>query len=442
MRNPLSRKKKRVMTRQIVIVIVQNSLYSIYMKLNEQKSLALVLDCIEQAGSISRAAIAKEMDLSRTTVSGAVTQLIDLRLIQEDEQVVAMQSRGRPGIPISLTTNEWYAVGATYIDHDLLFAMTDLTGNVVLTYSKPLADGSADTYLATLAQGLSEFIPQCPGKLLPLIGVGSPGMIDCGCVQTASDMGWSKVNISDYLWQKLHMPSIVINRHWASCLSEYNLSAAPDVQSQVYVGISTGICASFIINGKLFTGSHNGAGEIGHTVVNREGPICTCGRRGCLHAISSENAIIKQVRDYYLEQLGPACRDDELWNRIRSGQELDFDSICRAAERDNPVAVRQLRTASLYLGLSIGNLISMFNPQLVVLGGSLIDHGGQFLTDMIIESVKEHASTDALLTLKIKPWSLGRYSAAIGAAHLVLQNKLAILTKQSIENPSCTQMPG
>lgn len=402
------------------------------MKLNEQKSLALVLECIEHAGSISRAAIAKETDLSRTTVSSAVNQLIDLHLIQEDEQVVAMQTRGRPGIPISLTTDEWYAAGATYIDHELLFIMANLAGQVVASYAKPLSDGSAETYLSTLAEGFSEFIPQCPGKLLPLLGVGSPGMIDCGCIQTASDMGWSKVDIAGYLWKKLHMPSTIINRHWASCLGEYNLCAAPDIQSQIYVGISTGICASFIINGKLFTGSHNGAGEIGHTVVNREGPVCTCGRKGCLHAISSENAIIKQIRDYYLEQLGPACKDDELWNIIRSGRGLDFDSICRAAEHENPVAVRQLRTASLYLGLSIGNLISMFNPQLVVLGGSLIDHGGQFLTNMIIDSVKEHASTDALLTVKIKPWSLGRYSAAIGAAHLVLQSKLAVLTKQSI----------
>jgi hypothetical protein len=214
------------------------------MKLNEQKSLALVLECIEDAGLISRATIAKETGLSRTTVSSAVNQLIDLHLIQEDEQVVAMQTRGRPGIPLSLTTDEWYAAGATYIDHELLFSMTNLAGQVVASYAKPVSDGSADTYLSTLAEGFSEFIPQCPGKLLPLLGVGSPGMIASGCVQTASDMGWSKVDISAFLWRKLHMPSTVINRHWASCLSEYNLSAAPDIQSQVYVGISTGICAA------------------------------------------------------------------------------------------------------------------------------------------------------------------------------------------------------
>ncbi|MBR0321527.1 MAG: 50S ribosomal protein L13, partial [Bacteroidales bacterium] len=99
--------------------------------------------------------------------------------------------------------------------------------------------------------------------------------------------------------KRLGLPSTVVNRHWASCISEYHFGAGKDVKSQIYVGVSTGIAAAIIIDGKLFTGAYHSAGEIGHMVVERNGPACSCGRRGCLHAISSENAMIRHLTEHY-----------------------------------------------------------------------------------------------------------------------------------------------
>ena len=227
--------------------------------------------------------------------------------------------------------------------------------------------------------------------------------------------------ISEYLQSNLGYPSVVVNRHWASCLSEYHFGAGKGIQSQIYIGISTGIAASFIMDGRLFTGAYHSAGEIGHTVVSRNGPLCTCGRRGCLHAIASENALLAHINEYYTQHPGPAENPDPLWDRLQANQKVDIDAICSAAANGHPIALEELKTAALYLGLSIGNLISMFNPQRVILGGSLIDHGGQLLADLIIDSVRLHASADTLVD--IRTWMLGRYSGSLGAALLVLDQK-------------------
>lgn len=394
----------------------------------EQRNQNNVLQCIEQAGEISRAGVAKQLGLSRTTVSSAVARLLEAGLVCEADQADPSQSRGRPGIPLSLTTDIWYAAGAALIDNEMLFVLTDLRGRIVDRLAVPVADGTSDSFLRALSDGFEAIVARCPGKLLPMLGVGSPGMINHGRIFWASDMGWENIPISDHLMRTLGLPSTVVNRHWASCLSEYHFGVGKGIQSLIYVGISTGIAASIILDGKLFTGAYHNAGEIGHTVVNRNGPRCSCGRRGCLHAIASELALRKHVSEYYIAHPGPAAVPDPLWATVQTGDQPDIHSICRAAAAGHPVALSELQTAALYLGLSISNLTSMFNPQCVIVGGSLIDHGGKLLTDLIIDSVRAHGSADTLDAVEIRPWSLGRYSGALGAARLVLDQKRTLAT--------------
>jgi len=261
----------------------------------EQQNQLNVLRCIEEMHEVSRAAIAKQLGLSRTTVSSAVARLIEAELVEECNQVGELAGPGRPGIPLALRNGTWYAAGAAFIDRELLFVLTDLSGRIVDRFALRTSDATADTFLKTLGDGFEALIKRCPGKLLPMLGVGSPGMVNHGRIVEASDMGWTDVRIADYLYQRLGLPSTVVNRHWASCISEYHFGAGKDVKSQIYVGISTGIAAAIIIDGKLFTGAYHSAGEIGHMVVERNGPVCSCGRRGCLEAHASLHAMAESA---------------------------------------------------------------------------------------------------------------------------------------------------
>jgi len=389
----------------------------------EQQNQLNVLRCIEEMHEVSRAAIAKQLGLSRTTVSSAVARLIEAELVEECNQVGELAGPGRPGIPLALRNGTWYAAGAAFIDRELLFVLTDLSGRIVDRFALRTSDATADTFLKTLGDGFEALIKRCPGKLLPMLGVGSPGMVNHGRIVEASDMGWTDVRIADYLYQRLGLPSTVVNRHWASCISEYHFGAGKDVKSQIYVGISTGIAAAIIIDGKLFTGAYHSAGEIGHMVVERNGPVCSCGRRGCLHAISSENAMIRHLTEHYAAHPEPVFEEDSLWKMYSSGQPLDIGSVCHAARNGHPIARSNIERAGFYMGFSIANLISMFNPQCVILGGSFIEHGGEMLQNLIIDSVREHAREATLVAVDLCSWALGRYSGALGAAILVLENK-------------------
>lgn len=392
-------------------------------KLIERQNQNNIISYVER-GRISRAEIAKQTGLSRTTVSNACSRLLDLHLVQEEvlpEESVL--SRGRPGTPLSLTEDCWYAAGATLIDRELLFVLLRLSGKVACQFSLPLKDLGPETYLQTLAEGFARILHMCPDRLLPCLGVGSPGLINNGKVLHASDMGWSDLDISGYLQEQLGIKAEVINRHWASCLCEYNHLS---VGSMIYVGISTGIAAAIIADGKLFTGAYHSAGEIGHTVVCPNGPICTCGRRGCLHAMSSETFIVRHVEEQYQHSRGPLFDKDPLWDYFSAHETLPIENICQAARQGHPLAQNMLEQAALYLGLSISNLASMFNPECVVLGGSLVEHGGPEFVRHIFDSVHQYSSSDTMCAVKFLTWSQGRISGAVGAARLVLDRKIEL----------------
>lgn len=389
----------------------------------EQQNQQNILSCVERFQPISRANVAKQLGLSRTTVSSAVQRLMDLDLLCETEPEDSARDRGRPGIPLMITQDVWYAVGASYYDQQIFFVMTDLAGRIVQQLVLTIPDTTWETALQILAEGFRQLIAACPGRLLPMLGVGTHGLVNNGRISLASDMFWENVPVADYLKDQLGLPSVVVNRHWASCVGEYHIGAGKDVQSMIYIGMSTGIAASIIVDGKLFTGAYHSAGEIGHTVVNHKGPLCTCGRRGCLHAYASERALLQHVRDHYAAHPEPLIENDTLFTLCAQGSSLQIDDFCHAAAAGHPLALEELHSAALYAGLSIGNLISMFNPQRVIVGGSLIEHAGPMLTDQIVASVREHASKDSPVAVEIMPWALGRVSAAQGAALLVLQQK-------------------
>ena len=384
----------------------------------------LILSCLQDArGEISRASIAKRVGLSRTTVSSSISYLIELGLVREQDGAGAVTGRGRPGIPVSLTRDIWYAAGATLMDDEALFVLLQLDGTPAQRFTLPVGDESAETFLSVLADGFERLIALCPGRLLPMLGVGAPGIISEGKILEASDMDWTDIPVSDYLMKRLGLPSVVLNRHWASCISEYR---AAGYDSMIYVGISTGIAAALIFNGQLFTGAYHSAGEIAHTVVNPDGPLCVCGRRGCLHAISSERAITKHISDHYKINPGPVIPGDPIWETASRGIPVTIAEICEAAKKHHPLAEQQLETAANYLGLSISNLTGMFNPQCVVLGGSLVERAGKRFSDRVIDHIKNYSRPDIFREVRFYPWTQGRYSGAVGAACQVLDQKIEL----------------
>ncbi len=402
----------------------------------EMKTTLDVLACMEESPkSCSRADIAKYLDLSRTTVSTAVARLIQLGLVQEDASLLyesPIHERGRPGVPLKLRTDKWYAIGASFHTSTWFFVLTDLACNVVHSFSLKLTNMSKDTFLQVLIEGLNQMIDYCPGHLLPLLGVGIPGLVDdrTGVILHAEDLGWHNIPLGETVLQHTGIPVAVLNRHRACALAEAKLGSHLKTDSLVYLGIDTGIIATIFLNGSLLTGVINSAGEIGHTIIDPNGRICKCGKRGCLQAMASLGAINSIIDEAYCEG-SPHPERDVFLPYLQEKSLIPGEVIMDAACSDHPIALNALREISKYLGLAIGNFINLLNPQIVILGGPLVYSHNELLTKLITDEASKYALDYTFGAVHIVPSRLGIYSGAIGAAALALERKLELVLKST-----------
>ncbi|HET7839367.1 MAG TPA: ROK family transcriptional regulator [Rectinemataceae bacterium] len=389
-------------------------------------NIAGMLAGIEASGGISRALLAKKLGLSRTTASTIVSRLLAAGLVAErssDEGPrleARADGRGRPGILLDLGTQRWFALGAEYHSGRWAFAITNLKGGIVASATRPVPEDSPEAFLSTLLEGLREAMLLCPGELLPAIGIGAPGLVDCGSgrIIRADDLGWISVPVGETVSAALGLETYVINRNRGSGLAEARFGVGKGVHSLVYIGIGTGISAAFVSDGSLLHGSSYSAGEIGHVVMDAEGPVCRCGKRGCLQVLSSglamarrASALIASGRASSLEPVPPA--------------QLRGEEVCAAAADGDPVATQSLREAASSLGLAVANIITTFNPDKVILGGPVGQVEGPFL-DLVKAETARWAMDYPYQAVRIERGRLGEFTGALGAACLVLDRKLAL----------------
>lgn len=393
---------------------------------DDWKNTHSVMQCIEEAPQTpSRASVAKQLSLSRTTISTIASQLIESGLVMEMDS--AVQGRGRPGIPLSLNTRFWFALGAAFQGRTWVFLIVDLKGNIVVEHTATVADTTSEAFIESLVAGLQAMIAGFPGKLLPLVGIGSPGLVnsDSGVIIRADDMGWKNIALGSIVEQRTGLPAIVMNRNRASGLAEAKFGAGKNVSPLIYIGIGTGISAALMDKGRLLDGRSFSAGEIGHMVVDPNGPLCGCGRYGCLQALASSSALIRLVRERYRssQSRGEALRPNPIWDVVEDDSKLTGELICAEAEGGNPVGVECLRELSRYLGIAAGNLINMFNPEKVIIGGTL-GNSGPLLTRLVAEEAEKHAMAAPMAVVSIERSRLGNKAAALGATSLPLSRKV------------------
>ncbi len=246
------------------------------------------------------------------------------------------------------------------------------------------------------------------------VGVGAPGLADTrdGILFTSPNLpGWKDVPLRDIIQEKLKEKAFLINDANAAALGEYYFGAAKETSHFIYVTISTGIGGGIVVDGKILNGSRGLAGEIGHMTIADEGPLCHCGNRGCWEALASGTALAKAAR-----------------NRIEAGGDttiLKFAegdiakvtalTVQTAAEKGDPIANELIRKTAYYFGVGLTNLINIFNPEMIVIGGGLSNMGDRLLKPAYEEAGKR-AFHQAFQAVRFVPAALGRNSGVLGAA--------------------------
>ena len=251
------------------------------------------------------------------------------------------------------------------------------------------------------------------------VGVGCAGHInrECGVVLTNSNLpDWNFYPLCDTLKTRLGLPVLLDNDANCAAWGEFRFGAGRGSRFMCYITFSTGCGMGIIIDGKLYRGATGTAGEIGHTVVNPDGPYCTCGKRGCLMSYACGLALDQMARDC-LE-----CGEDTLLRQLCGDcpEKVQAEKIAEAALQGDAVALRLLDTAGRYFGIGLSTLVQVLNPDTIVIGGGLV-HIGPLLMDPCLKALNENIHPVLVNTSRIVLSELWNDAGVVGAGALFME---------------------
>ena len=249
------------------------------------------------------------------------------------------------------------------------------------------------------------------------LGIGAPGAVDfgAGTVIFAPNLeGWKDVPLKKELEKHLDVPVFVENDCNIAALGVYVAELKSKPRSMVGIFVGTGIGGGIIINGELYSGFGHTAGELGHMVIDVSGPKCGCGNKGCFEALASRTAIFQQIKagvkdgqkTLLTEMLGDDLED------LRSGD------LRKAIRRGDKFVDRVVENAAEYIGIATANLVNILNPEVVVLGGGVIEALADEMMGVIVETATDYAMPGAMKGVEIVASKLGDSAGITGAAVL------------------------
>jgi glucokinase-like ROK family protein len=374
-------------------------------------------EILKSARVLSRPELAQQTGLSRATIALLMEDL--LRVGVAHHVGLGDSTGGRPPALLEFNPDAAYAVGAAMRDHQWRIVITNLDAVVQQRLDVTIAGTTPEAAVEALREGVTMLLATVDQrKVLPALGLGTPGLVDmhAGVIKTAVDVGWFEVPIRTMAEAALKRDVYVANRSKVGALAEYWYGVKQGRTEIIYISIGTGISAGIVHAGELYMGVNSSAGELGHTTVLPDGPLCRCGNRGCLQQLVSEPAITDRARAR-LREGGNSLLHQQVGNYP---ERVTAEMIFQAAEAGDAVATELVQETARYLGIAIANLVNLFNPELIVLGGP-VGQMGKTMLPALQEEVRRRALSYPLSAAQIVPSALGQDANAIGAAVLVLR---------------------
>jgi len=289
---------------------------------------------------------------------------------------------------------------------------------IVARVKKPTdPKSSRKKYIHQLAEVVFELIDvvHINKNKIKAVCLGVPGTLNpnTGVIGLAPNLGLKNFNIKKILEREIPYPVLIENDANLGALGIKNFGVGKKANNILAVFVGTGIGGGLIIDGKLYRGSNYVAGEIGHMLVELNGPKCGCGRRGCFEAIASRtaivNKIIKDIKSGKLSQLSELVKSGE---RIKSG------SLASAVRSGDEVVISRIREGCIVIGRVLASISNLLNLDMIVLGGGLIEAAGSFMMPEIKSAFKSHVLDDSAKGLKIVASKLADDAAIYGGIKL------------------------
>lgn len=313
---------------------------------------------------------------------------------------------------------EYYAgvdLGGTKILTGIFGADLDCVGRAKVSTK---AERGPEEVIERIARCVRDAVDECDLDLkqIKAVGIGAPGTVDAetGRILFAPNLRWEDVALKKILEKQLGVPVFVENDCNAAMLGIYETELSAKPRQVVGIFLGTGIGGGIILDGKLYSGHSGTAGEIGHMVIEVGGPKCSCGSRGCFEALASRTAIFRRLSEavadgkktMLTESLGPDLKD------LRSGD------LRKAIKKGDKLVEQIIEEAAEYTGIAVANIINIMNPQVVVLGGGVIDALGDEMMAIILETAQDYGMSGATKGVDIVASKRGDDAGIVGGAVL------------------------
>jgi predicted NBD/HSP70 family sugar kinase len=374
-----------------------------------EQTRAEIFATVLTAGPISRTQLAQRLGLVPSSVTRMLPPLLEHGYLREEDNT-APQGRGRPQKMLHVNPDKHIVVGMKIGPAQVSGVVTDMAANVLARDEEPIADCTPQTALsaaAALTGRLLSRAPEAADRVLGL-GVGVSGHVDsaAGVCRYSALLDWNKVDVAGPLQEATGLPVVVNNDVNTLVVAERWFGEGRDIDSFAVVTVGPGIGCGLLLNGSLFSGATGLAGELGHMPLDPAGPMCGCGRRGCLEALAGDRAVLRHLQD-----AGFACAS--------IGDAITVARSGTAAARN--VALAAFAEAGTALGRGLAGMCNLLNLQKIILAGEgaiAYDLFGPALT----EALEAHAFSTAARDCQIHVDPVQHDLWARGAACLVIRD--------------------
>jgi glucokinase-like ROK family protein len=383
---------------------------------------SIVLNTLRLHAPISRARVANLTGLNRSTVSNIVNVLIEEGLVFEKNQVNS--GIGRPGISLGLRPDGGAVIGVEIGVGFISVLLTNFVAETLWEIRVQTTSLQSQTEIINLAE---KYIDQAltiakDHDLRPLgIGVGLPGLVNIrqGNLIMAPNLHWNNVPLRLIWNQRFHLPVYIDNEANLAALGEYYFGIARNIDNFIYLSSDIGLGGGIMIGGKLFRGGHGYGGEIGHIQRNPQGELCGCGRIGCWETQVGPSAVLRRVKKEF-----QTSHDKTLLDACSGNlDDLTFDMVVKLALNGNLICRQAIEEVAVNLGMGIADLVNVFNPDLIVIGGTL-SLGRDILQPIIEKTAFTIALQPAVDNLRIVFSDRSTEACALGAVAVVLDDIL------------------
>ncbi|WP_077623578.1 ROK family transcriptional regulator [Sediminibacillus massiliensis] len=379
---------------------------------------SIILNKIRTDGPISRAQIAKDTKLTPPTVGSIVKELIDQQIVTES--TLGSSQGGRKPKMLVINSSGFYVIGIDAGPRNIKFILSDLAGKVQEGHLISMEENmSNQTFIDILVHGVRKLLVDYSESEQQIVGIGVAmhGAVNVkeGISLYAPNLNLRNVAIKKELEKNFGYEVKVENDARAIALAESWFGSGAETKSMLALNLGSGIGAGLIIDGRLYHGEFDIAGEIGHMTIDLDGDICTCGNRGCLQTFASGPAIERKAEQAINQGKAPVL------TRLIDGNihQITGEMVYEAAISGDNDCRNILEEAGRYVGIGLTNLIHIINPGKIIIGGG-VANAGEFLLEPIKATIAEKALTAEAKQTQVTVSELGGRATALGAVALLL----------------------